>query len=151
MRVQFYRLSTVGARFILVMMTEATLGEGNTPLVRSVQIGPRAGLQSLFFKLESCNPSGSYKDRFIAAQIGEMRARGVRSCLATSSGNTGSCAGGLLRALRDRMHGRCERARARRQTGADAGAWRACDSRSGIRYISRSNNKCLLRARAVFQ
>ena len=24
------------------MMTEATLGEGNTPLVRSVQIGPRA-------------------------------------------------------------------------------------------------------------
>jgi threonine synthase len=72
------------------MMTEATLGEGNTPLVRSVQIGPRAGLRSLFFKLESCNPSGSYKDRFIAAQIGEMLAKGVRSCVATSSGNTGS-------------------------------------------------------------
>ena len=72
------------------MMTQATLGEGNTPLVRSVQIGPRAGLQSLFFKLESCNPSGSYKDRFIAAQMGEMLAKGVRSCVATSSGNTGS-------------------------------------------------------------
>jgi threonine synthase len=71
-------------------MTEVTLGEGNTPLVRSVRIGRRAGLHSLFFKLESCNPSGSYKDRFIAAQVGEMRANGVRACLATSSGNTGS-------------------------------------------------------------
>jgi threonine synthase len=42
------------------------------------------------FKLESCNPSGSYKDRFVAAQVNEMCARGIRSCLATSSGNTGS-------------------------------------------------------------
>jgi threonine synthase len=71
-------------------MIEVSLGEGNTPLVRSVRIGPRIGLHSLYFKLESCNPSGSYKDRFIAAQVGEMRANGVRACLATSSGNTGS-------------------------------------------------------------
>ena len=55
-----------------------------------------------------------------------MLARGVRSCLATSSGNTGSIAGGILRAIRDRMHGGCERERARGQTCADAGAWRSC-------------------------
>ena len=71
-------------------MVEVSLGEGGTPLVRSVRIGPRNGLEALYFKLESCNPSGSYKDRFVAAQVCGMLAGGVRSCLATSSGNTGS-------------------------------------------------------------
>jgi threonine synthase len=46
-----------------------TLGEGNTPLIRSRSIGPSAGLKNLFFKLETVNPSGSYKDRFAAAAI----------------------------------------------------------------------------------
>jgi threonine synthase len=71
-------------------MIEATLGEGGTPLVRSMQIGAAIGLPSLYFKLECCNPSGSYKDRFIAAEVSRMRSLGVRECLATSSGNTGS-------------------------------------------------------------
>jgi threonine synthase len=71
-------------------MSDVTLGEGRTPIIGSVRIGPAIGIKSLLFKLESCNPSGSYKDRFIAAQVTILRARGVRSCLATSSGNTGS-------------------------------------------------------------
>ena len=68
----------------------ATLGEGNTPLIASVQIGPVLGLKSLFFKLESCNPSGSYKDRFIAGEISRLLRVGATACVATSSGNTGS-------------------------------------------------------------
>lgn len=68
----------------------ARLGEGRTPLVESSRIGPSMGLSDLWFKLESCNPSGSYKDRFIAAQMTAMRRAGVRVCIATSSGNTGS-------------------------------------------------------------
>lgn len=67
-----------------------TLGEGNTPLVPSARLGAELGLRSLAFKLESCNPSGSYKDRFIAAEMGRILASGARSCVATSSGNTGS-------------------------------------------------------------
>ena len=67
-----------------------TLGEGNTPLVRSRSIGPAAGLQHLYFKLESSNPSGSYKDRFGAAAISDMLAAGKTRCEATSSGNTGA-------------------------------------------------------------
>ncbi len=67
-----------------------TLGEGNTPLVKSKSIGPKAGLDNLWFKLESVNPSGSYKDRFATAAISDMRAKGKTLCLATSSGNTGS-------------------------------------------------------------
>jgi threonine synthase len=67
----------------------ATIGEGNTPLVESVSIGRDLGLR-LLFKLEMCNPSGSYKDRFIAAQITQFLASGVTACVATSSGNTGA-------------------------------------------------------------
>lgn len=67
-----------------------TLGEGETPVVRSRRVGPSVGLDQLFFKLEGNNPSGSYKDRFAAATVSAMVADGKRECLATSSGNTGA-------------------------------------------------------------
>jgi threonine synthase len=67
-----------------------TLGEGNTPLVPSRRIGPALGLTNLFFKLESSNPTGSYKDRFAVAAISHLLDRGIANCLATSSGNTGA-------------------------------------------------------------
>ncbi|MEX2358749.1 MAG: pyridoxal-phosphate dependent enzyme, partial [Pirellulaceae bacterium] len=67
-----------------------TLGEGNTPLTASRSIGPALGLRHLYFKLESVNPTGSYKDRFAAAAISDMRRAGKSRVVATSSGNTGS-------------------------------------------------------------
>jgi threonine synthase len=67
-----------------------TLGEGETPLLRSLRIGPEAGLENLYFKCEGANPSGSYKDRFATLAISQMRARGQHTCVATSSGNTGA-------------------------------------------------------------
>jgi len=67
-----------------------SLGEGDTPLVRSRAIGPAAGLRNLFFKLETVNPTGSYKDRYAAAAISHMVAAGQKNCIATSSGNTGA-------------------------------------------------------------
>jgi threonine synthase len=70
--------------------TTAHLGEGNTPLVPSAHIGPSLGLANLFFKLENCNPSGSYKDRFVAAEVSRLLRLGATGCLATSSGNAGS-------------------------------------------------------------
>jgi threonine synthase len=67
-----------------------SLGEGQTPLLRSRRIGSLAGMANLFFKLETVNPTGSYKDRFAAAAVADMRQRRKRRCIATSSGNTGS-------------------------------------------------------------
>lgn len=67
-----------------------SLGEGNTPLVRSRRLGSRLGLEHLYFKLEYVSPTGSYKDRFAAAAISHMVAQEKRLCVATSSGNTGA-------------------------------------------------------------
>ena len=67
-----------------------TLGEGGTPLVRSAELGPALGLKNLWFKLESANPTGSYKDRFAASAVTRMLADGRRACLGTSSGNAGA-------------------------------------------------------------
>jgi threonine synthase len=77
-----------------------SLGEGNTPLVKSRRIGPSLGLANLYFKVESSNPTGSYKDRFAAAAISHMLAAGKRRCLATSSGNTGSALAAYCAAAR---------------------------------------------------
>ena len=81
-----------------------SLGEGHTPLVRSRRIGPAASLPNLYFKLETVNPTGSYKDRFAASAVSELRHRKSQVCLATSSGNTGSslaayCAAAGIRCL----------------------------------------------------
>ena len=67
-----------------------TLGEGNTPLVKSRRIGPKAGLKNLYFKIEGVNPTGSFKDRFAAAGISHMLQTGAHEIIATSSGNTGA-------------------------------------------------------------
>lgn len=56
-----------------------------TPCVASAEHGER-----LWFKLESCQPSGSYKDRFAAAEVARLAALSVKRVVATSSGNTGS-------------------------------------------------------------
>ena len=67
-----------------------SLGEGETPCIGSQAIGPSLGFRNLYFKLESSNPSGSFKDRFAALAISHMRAGGQHTCVATSSGNTGA-------------------------------------------------------------
>ena len=67
-----------------------SLGEGDTPLVRSRRIGPSVGLNNLFLKLETGNATGSYKDRFAFTAISHMVAMGKTNCVATSSGNTGA-------------------------------------------------------------
>jgi len=69
---------------------QVTLGEGQTACVRSRRIGPALGIKHLYFKLESTNPSGSYKDRFAALAVSHMLQRNQCTCIATSSGNTGA-------------------------------------------------------------
>ena len=67
-----------------------TMDEGQTPLIRSTQLGPELGLKNLWFKYEGGNPTGSYKDRFAAAAVTHLRQEEKQLCLGTSSGNTGA-------------------------------------------------------------
>jgi threonine synthase len=62
-----------------------TLGEGRTPLL------PRrlAGLD-VAVKVESVNPTASFKDRGVSVMISVLRAQGVTRLLEDSSGNGGS-------------------------------------------------------------
>lgn len=72
------------------LVSAVTLGEGDTPLIRSQRIGAALGLGNLFFKYEGANPTGSYKDRFASSAVSHLKAQGRRLCLGTSSGNTGA-------------------------------------------------------------
>ncbi|WP_344232991.1 pyridoxal-phosphate dependent enzyme [Kribbella hippodromi] len=65
------------------------LGEGNTPVVELPVLARRLGVRSVAAKLETANPTGSYKDRVAALSMSLARSRGYRGWVATSSGNAG--------------------------------------------------------------
>jgi threonine synthase len=69
-----------------------TIGEGDTPLVRSSRIEADTGCEALYFKLESCNPSGSFKDRGMVVAVAKALERGDRAVLCASTGNTSASA-----------------------------------------------------------
>jgi threonine synthase len=69
-----------------------TLGEGDTPLVKSVTLEKELGCGELYFKLEGCNPSGSFKDRGMVVAIAKAVEGGSRSVICASTGNTSASA-----------------------------------------------------------
>ena len=69
-----------------------TIGEGDTPLVESANISDSIGCESLHFKLEGCNPTGSFKDRGMVVAVAKALERGVKSIACASTGNTSASA-----------------------------------------------------------
>ena len=69
-----------------------TLGEGDTPLVRSKVIEREVGAGRLYFKLEGCNPSGSFKDRGMVVAVAKAIEEGHDTVLCASTGNTSASA-----------------------------------------------------------
>jgi threonine synthase len=69
-----------------------TLGEGSTPLVRSLKLEKELGCGELYFKLEGCNPTGSFKDRGMVVAIAKAVEEGSRSVICASTGNTSASA-----------------------------------------------------------
>lgn len=63
-----------------------TLNEGATPLVKSCQIGPKHGF-TLWFKVESKNPTGSFKDRGTAVEISVAKELNAKGISVASTGN----------------------------------------------------------------
>ena len=71
---------------------ELSLGEGDTPLVRSAQLERLCGLDELWFKLEMCNPTGSFKDRGMVVAVAKAVEDGAEAIMCASTGNTSASA-----------------------------------------------------------
>ncbi len=69
-----------------------SLGEGDTPLVRSRRLEKEIGCGELYFKLEGCNPTGSFKDRGMVVAIAKALEEGRTSVICASTGNTSASA-----------------------------------------------------------
>lgn len=69
-----------------------TLGEGFTPLLHARRLGAQLGLDRLFIKDESLNPTNSFKARGQSAAITRARALGARTIALPTAGNAGNAA-----------------------------------------------------------
>src|SRR2546428_1892323 len=69
-----------------------SLGEGDTPLVHSRRLHERVGCRELYFKLELCNPTGSFKDRGMVVAVAKALESGSNTVLCASTGNTSASA-----------------------------------------------------------
>lgn len=69
-----------------------TMGEGGTPLVRSRRLEKELRIGELYFKLEGCNPTGSFKDRGMVMAFAKAIEAGSTSVICASTGNTSASA-----------------------------------------------------------
>jgi threonine synthase len=69
-----------------------TLGEGFTPLLHAQRLGATLGLQRLFIKDESLNPTNSFKARGQSAAITRAKALGATTISLPTAGNAGNAA-----------------------------------------------------------
>jgi threonine synthase len=68
---------------------QLSLGEGLTPLHKAEKIGNNLGLQKLYIKDESLNPTASFKARGMSVAISMAKELGVKKVAAPSAGNAG--------------------------------------------------------------
>ena len=69
-----------------------TLGEGGSPLYPLGRAGAELGLDELFAKDETRNPTWSFKDRLACVAVSAARGFGARVVVSSSSGNAGAAA-----------------------------------------------------------
>lgn len=69
-----------------------TLGEGETPLIKSMYLGKEIGCENLYFKLEWCNPTGSFKDRGMVMAVAKALEAKSPGLICASTGNTSASA-----------------------------------------------------------
>jgi threonine synthase len=69
-----------------------TLGEGFTPLFHARALGARLGLDRLYIKDESLNPTNSFKARGQSAAITRARGLGAKTIALPTAGNAGNAA-----------------------------------------------------------
>ncbi len=81
-----------------------SLMEGGTPLLRSRNISQQLGLKNLFFKCESENPTGSFKDRGTTVEISKALEFGSKEVVCASTGNMGASVSAYAAAANIKAH-----------------------------------------------
>ncbi len=69
-----------------------TIGEGDTPLVKCDRLAKKYGCGELYFKLEGCHPTGSFKDRGMVVAVAKAVEAGSQAVICASTGNTSASA-----------------------------------------------------------
>jgi threonine synthase len=69
-----------------------SIGEGDTPLVGCDRLAKKYGCGALYFKLEGCHPTGSFKDRGMVMAIAKAVEAGSQAVICASTGNTSASA-----------------------------------------------------------
>ena len=64
-----------------------TLSEGGTPLIHARRLGDRLGMERLYIKDESVNPTGSFKARGLSMAVSRALELGAESLAIPSAGN----------------------------------------------------------------
>ena len=72
--------------------TPVTLGEGFTPLIHARSLGAAIGLDRLYIKDESLNPTNSFKARGQSAAITRAKGLGATTIALPTAGNAGNAA-----------------------------------------------------------
>lgn len=67
-----------------------TLGEGNTPIISLEKFASSVGLSKVYGKLESQNPTSSFKDRGATVLVSAIKEHGINEIVEDSSGNAGA-------------------------------------------------------------
>ncbi len=81
-----------------------TLMEGGTPLLKSRNISRELGFDNLFFKCESENPTGSFKDRGTTVEISKALEFGSSEIVCASTGNMGASVSAYAAAANIKAH-----------------------------------------------
>ena len=82
----------------------SSLGEGMTPLIAVPRLAAHLGLQHVYVKDESSNPTGSFKARGLAVAVAMAHRLGARRLCLPSAGNAGSAAAAYAAAVGMPVH-----------------------------------------------
>lgn len=71
---------------------DVSLGESGTPLLGAPELAAQAGIARVYLKLDSLCPTGSFKDRAVAAGVDHALRHGAAGIVCASSGNAAASA-----------------------------------------------------------
>ncbi|MEM3823300.1 MAG: threonine synthase [Candidatus Bathyarchaeia archaeon] len=77
-------------KFLPKVRNVVSMGEGGTPLIKARRLAKSVGINNLFFKDETRNPTNSFRDRCAALIVSNAVDLGYKSVVCATNGNLGA-------------------------------------------------------------